>query len=303
MDISNAFTKRATLVAYHGGCYGTERKDKKRSDELTKAAGAGSREAKVVQNLMGPEIEPIRQHVRASRTEHERWTLAFTIQGMRVLPNALILQYKMAMADREREFWDMVLKVSQSLANVLTQEEQRKKELFNADLYPSADEFIAGFSWGIQYLPVPSPANSRTMGWLDDVPEDLAKEMAADLVGDVEMQAQKAMKEAWTRTHKVLENLTASLSGEKGFHYTLFSKVGDLVEIMPGLNMTDDPVMAKVTDDLRDTFASFGDLRDIDNAKGQAKDLRKDEAAMTSMANQLKDAAKAAKEQAMADFF
>jgi hypothetical protein len=121
----------------------------------------------------------------------------------------------------------------------------------------------------------------------------LSDNVTAQLRKEADARTSEAISAAttsvWQRIHNVVEHMASKLEDysvevvngktrTKGaFHDTLVSNIADLADLLPALNVSNDPKLTQMADNLRSKLASYDpdDLRKQEGArKMAAKDAR-----------------------------
>ena len=157
--------------------------------------------------------------------------------------------------------------------------------MFDEADYPSPNDVSARFAWEEAIMPIPSGNDFRV---------SLSHEMTTAIRQDIEARANAATKAAtqslFDRVVKTITHMAESLEEyaevvEDGkvkkinpFRDSMVNNVQELVSILPALNVTGDPVLTKVTQDIKDKLLNntAQELREDHNGrKAVAKDARK----------------------------
>jgi hypothetical protein len=114
--------------------------------------------------------------------------------------------------------------------------------LFDPNDYPDAADLRARFSLEVRFMPVPTAADWRV---------DLGDEAIADLRADVEKQVkagqEAAMRAVYERIFDVARKAHERLSNPKAvFRDSLVENAVELCELLPSLNITNDPRVDKL---------------------------------------------------------
>jgi hypothetical protein len=132
--------------------------------------------------------------------------------------------------------------------------------LFDEQDYPSVDTLRSKFSMDIGFYPMPAAKD-----WRVDMSDDQMSGLRARLEEDVTAKVSQAMQAAWQRVHDVVKRIHTQTSNPKGKIYdSLVGSALDLCAILPSLNITNDPKLEEVRQEIEGSFART-DAEDIRN--------------------------------------
>lgn len=152
--------------------------------------------------------------------------------------------------------------------------------LFNRDDYPTEDELRARFTMTVRTIPFRADPNDFRCALPQAQLDKIKNEYKAQIHSAIEL----AMREAWGQLYSAVKTLANQLrvKGMDGadstgrIHESTFQALFDTVEVLEGLNLTNDPVLA---DHMRD-------LRKVINGQ-DVETLRKDEATRVAVKKDL----------------
>jgi hypothetical protein len=103
--------------------------------------------------------------------------------------------------------------------------------------YPDPSEIGRKFAIEIEFVPVPSARDFRV-----EVTNEVAEEIRESITKAVEARQAQAAKDCYRRVHDVVTKIHERLSDPKAiFKDSLIENARDLVAVLPGLNIMDDP--------------------------------------------------------------
>lgn len=217
-------------------------------------------------------LKPIRRIDTAIRTAHAFHTLPWTDEGLRILPTSVFFEHSKIIGgllqDRETA-------VNTFLRHYPTIREDAKihlGDLYDEDLWPRS--ISARFRADITHLPIPSGEDFRVQ--MDE--SDLAK-IRAGVETSVRDQVHEAMGAVRLRIHAVLQDFVDRVkdykleTGPDGrvkatgvFRNSIMDNLNRLADILPKLNLTDDPTVNAAAVDIKRVITSHSvdSLRDDD---------------------------------------
>lgn len=219
--------------------------DKSASEYVENANKAHVGMANVHKKLLGdcPQLIAIHKHVGNSYNIHRSMTLPWSDSGIRLVPTSTYFKYNTQITELKDQFD----KLCDDFYAVYDQSIQQAKttlgDLFQSDNYPSLEVIMSKFRWRMNYIPLPESGDFRV-----DIGNEGLKEVQEQYSSFYTEQIGRAMNDAWHRLHDVLSRMSERLdySGDedkKVFRDTLVTNVSDLVDLLDGFNLTNDPKM------------------------------------------------------------
>lgn len=196
----------------------------------------------------------------AIHREWERVTLPWDEDGYRVVPTTEVI----ALTERLRVLIDTDLARARSSFIANYEEHKRKAalprsqggigDLFNPDDYPTEQELSRYWRIHVDVRPVP-------YDWRTDFPPEIRERFEKRAKRRVERMMQQSLKDPFRRIHDTVSALADAIrryedrmgSGKARLHSsTVRDNLAELVEILPVLNIADDPLLTSMTRALRE---------------------------------------------------
>jgi hypothetical protein len=227
------FDKKATATVtttHHtdtnAGRYNKSLVAKSRLDEITKIAGK-------------------------ARTYHYEHTLPYQQKGQAILATAIMVDYMSEIKKLHTEFDSAVNTFMGDYQLIREEARYSLGDLYNETDYPPPSKLREKFAMGVDFTPIPEGAHLT----INIDAADL-ENIQRDIEERVQDSVQAAMKELWQRLYDVTaaikERLTPEANGEaKLFRDSLIKNALDLAELLPKLNITDDPDLNQIADEIR----------------------------------------------------
>ncbi len=237
--------------------------DKQASAEVVERNNAKEGTARVNKHIVPREsLAAVVTAANAVRTHFYNKTLPWKDNGDRLLTRDLM---QIFIAEHGRligKFRDQVddfLEVK--YPQVLAQAEFRMGDLFNADDYPTAPSLAPKFYANLDTDALTLPDSLK--GILQD------KATEAEIVAGAEtalaQRLNRAMTDVWSRLATTLGHFAAKMGGDEIFRDSTVNNLNEIVDLLPALNILNDPNLERINRDIKDTIAGF-----------DAKTLRKD---------------------------
>lgn len=245
--------------------------DKKVAEEIDASKNTQTKAGNYSKRLMAntKKLEAINNLVADIRGWHYTRTLPWSDGGSRLLPMQGFFDYKPAIAEHERKFWDMVNDFLADYPTLVTAAAFQLGDLFNPADYPDVDALRKKFSFRYVFMPVPEAGDFRI-----DVNEQSRKELEEQYSKFYDTKLADAMKDIWDRLHECLTHMSDKLGGEnKRLHASMVDNAVELCGMLSHLNVTRDPKLEEARQSLERSMlgVSIDELRKHEDAR---KDLK-----------------------------
>lgn len=261
---THALTERAMTMNLSVGMWQGYRLDKEASRKVTESAGAKSDAARVNKHLVSKEsLAPVVTAAGNVRTHFYANTLPWKDNGDRLMPRKQFLTFIPQHELLVSEFKLAVRKfLQEDYPSAIEQAQFRMGDLFKPDDYPSARELERRFYIDLDYDAVSTANDFRVQ--MDQEHVDKVK---AAMESAAERRLQAAMADIWTRIGEAVGRFHERMSDPKNvFRDTTVSNVQELIDLIPGLNVLDDPNIEAVRKMIAEKLGGV-----------EAKEIRKDE--------------------------
>ena len=246
----------AMLVEVNISHWAGRKKDKRASADVTYANHADTGVASVNKKLLANSdtLRAIQTHVTAARNIHSNMTMPWSNSGLRLLPTAQYFKYSQAMSQMQNEFDRLTQDFLTSYNDEVIDVQLKLGDLFSHDDYPTVETLDRKFAFRTNYMPLPNAGDFRV-----DIGNDALREVQETYADFYTKQYNAAMNDVWTRLHKTLTNMSerldySSKEDKKIFRDTLVSNVTDIVGMMRGFNITNDPTMTAAANHLEEAM-------------------------------------------------
>lgn len=192
------------------------------------------------------------------RAFHYKHTLPWSDKGARILPSKLFMTYQDGFNDLRDKRSAAVDKFIDLYPNLVADARTRLKTMFDPFDYPDVSQLRQSFGVDLEIMPVPSAEDFR-VGVLND---QMQSAIRRDILQKLEERGKQANRECWLRVDEVVGRIAEQCSKPKGRIYdSLMDNARDLALVIDGLNITDDPNITAIGDDLRALIVDPEDLR------------------------------------------
>lgn len=266
-------SSKAVLVVFGlSGIPEPKRQDKKVRGEVAKRYRAEENSVLFHKFLWNPEA-PTYVSLKQWATRVREWnyfhTTAYAHDGARFLKTTEVLEYLDQMRKFENEGKVLFNEFLHDYSRKGGLKDQAKKALnglYDESIYPSEKKLRSRFNFEVTMLPVPDAGHVM----LDLATAEVTKAVRASTEKAMKEATALALKDAWTRLHEVTQNMAAALSDpDRRFHDTLVGNVKELCDVLPALNITDDPELEQMGQDVKKALTKFGPqaLRDDEDKR------------------------------------
>jgi len=192
-------------------------------------------------------MKPIASLITRIRAEHKRVTHPWCFDGMDILPSALYLDYTHTMRSMPELLKAAAKTTAQQLPIHIANERNRLGDLFDISDYPTEQEFIDSFNVDVAFFPVPDTGH-----FLVDLQQSDRDKIEHDLKQTLANTQANALRSLHDRVLYFVERVVERLSDpENVFRDSLVDNLSQLVEVLPGLNLFNDPLIDQVEQEIR----------------------------------------------------
>jgi hypothetical protein len=233
---------RALLVQLSISQWMGRKLDKRASKHVTDDAGASRDAARVHKTLLPgcDELSNVHSMTNVIRTKFYDNTLPWGLDGMQVLPSTNYLEYSTEYRKDRSDWYSLVNTFLGAYEIAKWNAENDKRHTLGALYvptdYPTAKELEQKFSMDLAIFPVPST----------DFRVAIASDELTRIQQDVEARVAKAqataMQEVWQRLFDKVKHIAEKCADPKAiFRDTMIENAREMCELLPRLNITDDP--------------------------------------------------------------
>lgn len=259
----HALTEKAMVVNLSVGVWQGYRLDKQASAEITAAKGAKADAARVNKHLIDKKfLAPIVTASGAVRTHFYAKTLPWRDNGDRILSRKLYMSFIEEHEKLVGEFRAAVdTFLNKDYPQAVEQAAFRMGELFNRDDYPATYELERRF-----YIDLDIGAVSTADDFRVAIDADHVERVKAGIEAAAEKRLAAAQADVWKRVAETISYFQQRMADPKAvFRDSTVENIHDLLELIPGLNVLDDPEIEAVRVAMEKAFGGI-----------EAKEIRKD---------------------------
>jgi hypothetical protein len=250
----SALNNVAMLVNFTATALGSQKRDQVATDRANQSFGVDEdagyySKAKINKHYLAP----INSIINEARKKHRKLTLSW--DNDRLLPNKNFMEYTQAIADSKRQLAQAAVDLQVIWPDVITEAQTRLGPLFDPAEYPPQDEVASLFDIETDIKPIPT-SEGFGMNELIDTEKNLLKAKLAKLTKERE---EKAKQESWYILYDVVAAMSKKLAdtNAKRYHKTLISNIEDVLERLPALNVTNDPNLTAMMEQVRSSLCDY----------------------------------------------
>jgi hypothetical protein len=246
-------SEKAVLVNLSISQWTARKEDKKITKEVEEkyqAHDAGRyQKALIAQD----EIKKLGKFANEARTFHYENTLPWNDQGFRILPTANYLTYTQKIQGFKTAFENAVSIFLDAYPDLVQEAKNRLNGLFNPFDYPPIEEVTRKYGFSVQVNPMPDSSDFRVSLQSDDL-----EAIRADLEKRIKENTQQAINDLWQRLYNAVNHMATTLEdSEATFRDSLVQNIIDLCELLPRLNLMDDPNLEEMRKEVKNKLTKY----------------------------------------------
>lgn len=275
-DVTTALRGAGMLADVSISVWGGTKSDNDLLDQVKSQHGAVGDVGRVLKNLLAghdTKLKAARSAFNALRQRHYEMTLpwvsdphALRQTGPRLLTYPIFDPYMKEMARLRRAAIDAKNEFVESYPDDAAEARKNLGTMASQIEYPSQDEVAGAFRLHFDIEPIPESASFKGL------PDAALEGLRRNLEAKQKNQVGEATKAAWAECRQRVEYLVGRLTAktpegkDATFRNSTVENVRELLELLPGWNITGNPQVSEIVMDIRDML---GDVN--------SENLRKDE--------------------------
>jgi hypothetical protein len=263
------------LCALSISIWSARKLDRAATSKTTTDAGAAADAARVNKNLLAGQdaaLKKVQAIASAARADHYALTLPWSDNGPRILSVDLWQQLNKKLQNHALEFKAAVDEFIADYSQARDRARFSLGTLFDDADFPSASRVAQKFSFDFDFDPLPTAGDFRAN--LTDADADAIRK---EIDARNNARIADAMRDVWQQLYAHINRISATLpqyeAGDiKRFNDTIVTNLRDMLTILPGLNITNDPTLAAIADRAAAELATIHPqtLRDDPTARSRA---------------------------------
>lgn len=276
----NSIASRAMLSSLRISAWGATRTDQRVTQEVAQRHNVDAKRAgKYYKHAIDPktvEYAAIYTVIGAMRARHYYWTLPWAADGSRILPAANFEKYSADMRLLRAEFDRAVAEFCKAFPRLVHAARAELGSLFDQQDYP--DDVAGRYRVEISIMPLPDAQDFRV-----DLPDEAIDEIRANIQKEMEATAREAMREPFNRLFERVHHIVDRLSDPKAvFRDSMIEGLRELIDVLPGLNITNDDNLNDFANRAQEMLAKMGDADTLRGMPERRKEIAAEAAQIES---------------------
>ena len=269
-DSPAAVSQNAVLVNLHIRNWSETATDQNATDQVAQANNVAPGSGRYVKRLLNKRAcEEVRRLGQDARKTHNDLTMPWDDQGTRLLPIKAYQKYRESIQNLMERRIEATNRLLFNYQDHIEQAEQELGALFNPNDYPTAEELREAITMDWEFGEVPDGQHFRA-----DLPEHERRRIQKDIEQRVAARINHGLEDLFRRLSKAVTAASERLSGngdgsDKVFKNTLVTNLKGIVDNIPLLNVTSDPVLEGMAQQLQNAM----DGLDPDNLRPNNKNF------------------------------
>ena len=251
----NPIAEKAMLVAVHISQWTARKHDRSVSREVASTHNSEEKLGRYNKRLLAgaTKLDDIQTLAGKIRAYFYATTLPWSDEGLRILPATLFFDLTSKMKEFEQEFHIAVQDFIEEYPQYVESTRPQLNGLFCAEDYPAAEELRAKFGMSLEILPIPSSEDFRVQ-----LSEEQKTIISQQIDENVRNSLAKSNRDLWFRTYEVISHFALRLRDpDARLHASIFAKVAEMAELLPKLNITDDPALNELARKVKIELCEF----------------------------------------------
>jgi hypothetical protein len=205
-------------------------------------------------------VAKLQKAVSALRKYHTHMTLPWA-KGVGILKSSKFTEYSTQMRQLINDFKTAV----HEFLNEFPDAKQDAEQNFLGNLwkdrdYPDTNSLQQKFDVGVDTMPIPQKGD-----WRVDLSEEQIEQLNKDIETKEKERTKNAMEKLWVRVYEPVKHMVGVLNKDNPKIFeTLITNISDLVEILPDLNLVEDPKLESLRQEIDEKLCgiSTSELKD-----------------------------------------
>ena len=280
-------SQKAIRIKLTIGSYVGSKKDKKVSKEVANDHNADEKRTSLQKKLLkSEELDKVNSIAAEIRNWFYKKTAPWSNEGEGIVPLKNYLYVKNELEVKKTEFENAVDKLVAAYDDIKKKDQVELGDLYKEEDYPSKASFRSRFY--VEIRPLPLQKNDFRCNVLDD---DEVESINKAIVEEGIRAAKNAQIDLLNRIKERLTHLQGRLADKEGrFHASNFTNLFETLQDVEGLNITEDPVIDNLVNDIAKNLSSYSDVEAIKSSdKTRAAALDETQEAINKVNAAMKD--------------
>lgn len=253
------------LTIHHWSATKNDKAVSAQVDAIHAAKNAGKYTKQLISKEHLAELQAVASEIRGY---HNSRTLAWSDKGQRILPSELFMDYRQAISDLRAKHIGARAAFIQKYPQLVQDARVRLGTMYDPADYPAPETLVLAFGIDVDFFPIPNSDDFRVA-----ISSDVQAQLKAQITDTVNERMNKAVHECWVRAEAVLTRIVEQCGKKNGrIHDSLMTNAQDLVDVLRGLNITDDPDITALEHCMRELIVSPDAIRANDITRKRVAD-------------------------------
>ena len=266
-----SLNSKAMIVTLNISSWTARKLDRKVSDEIAEHHGANKDQAGNFNKQLLPKkaIKKVQTVVGAARTFHIENTLPWGQNNDRLLPTKNYYDYTNGMREIKDNFEIVVRDFIKNYAVLRESQRVNLGDMFNEADYPDPNIIGSKYKFDIGFGPIPD-ANDFRVAISDEERDELREAIEERVAKSTEVMTTGL----WKKLMDKVEYMNMRLSkDESKFKDSLVTNIREVCELLPKLNVLDDPNLRIAIEEVESNLAHVDpqDLRNDDGVRSETQ--------------------------------
>lgn len=249
--------ERAMIVGFHQGKWGAKVQDKEAEAHIKNLYQSKGDVGTFYKKLMPDYVKDINKLYAEAYKFHTETTVPYNDNGERFILNRFYFDYLQKMKGFQSKVNVKLQEMIGKYAEALKDDEVRMNKGFKQADYPTAEELVHKYRFHLDVQRIPD--NNELFNDLeaDEEQKKLLEEIKAEKDKEFAEKMETAMKSAWKRVYDVVKHMEKTLSNPNArVHSSVVDNINELLDILPQLNINNDPKMEELANEIRNNLAN-----------------------------------------------
>ena len=246
-----------------------QKHDSRVSREVVRQAGARPDSGRFIKTLLKSNaLANFGREVSNLRLMHYRLTLPWIDGGARILPYNLVEEHRAEFNEHKRVAFRHVQKFFEEYSSLQEKAKDELGDLYDPLDYPDKATIESKYRIRMHLLPIP-----REGDWRIKFEDEIGEQIKKSVEESMSLMLEKATSDVWERVFTVISHAYTRLADSDGkLFQSMIDHLDELADILPDLNLAEDPVLDKLSGDIRMHLGCLDivDLRKDKNLRARA---------------------------------
>lgn len=242
------------VLNIHTGVWLGHRHDKDASKTITEQSNAETDAARVNKHLIATRyLQPITTLASSVRHHFHKNTLPWKDNGDRLLVRQRYMQFMQEHGAIARKFDEAVDHfVTVDYPSAVAQAEFRMGSMFNREEYPQPETLRTKFYVRLDIDSVTEAGDFRV-----EMDEASLADVRRNIEDALQQRLTRAMQDVWMRLSNTLKAFAECTASDGGLKKVTVDNLEAIVEILPDLNIVNDPQLEQIRQDIKATLTGY----------------------------------------------